>query len=674
MAFFYYNQYSGESYDSQWKRYLQEGAYFNDINISLETLADQQLKGINKAIQGASKDQVSAIQESTEAICGTLDSGFELLSDTLHEISYGIDDLSNEVNKLASMLDWNLSLIIEQQRITNLLLGNIAVLLRIPDIQKERQYYIEQGIKFLKKAMFDNDFYEHALNNLLKAKEIEETDFFVLHRIGLIYLYSPKHLDLKEAEKYFKEAAKFAIAEFNVGPLVHEEIPIAGEVYEGVITKIMDFGAFVEFLPGKEGLLHITQIDNKEIRNVSDYFREGDKVNVKLKIIENGKFTLSRKELVGNENIKPRKIKNTSLAIDSLKLQTAESYLFAGRCCYIQGKFSEAADYARKAYSLVPQMVEAGYTLAKALAANNDEAQAATILKTVITLDRYYSLKVVSDLDLCTKESVKSLLKDFQENANVKALGLLKDCKEYIIPGSNEIDYLNKIEKLIKDNTYLALLKAIDLLQKDNTWEYCLPYVNAQQTVYLEKMIDTIEIVISLKYCKLGDNIIPINSTFIDNTITKINQATQWSFPNADTILKDKNWKNQIKSKNATSNIIVFLKNEYKFNESLPLISKELLTLAERCKEINQEHIDMLDKVNYKDSVSSGIGGMIGGFILGFIIGGFLVGMIFGFILQSGGTVDNMETRYFTIVSVVSLISAYIGYRKYFKSKRKNYS
>jgi polyribonucleotide nucleotidyltransferase len=90
--------------------------------------------------------------------------------------------------------------------------------------------------------------------------------------------------------------------------------PEVGEVYDGVITKIMDFGAFVEILPGKEGLLHISQIDNKRVNKVTDYFKEGDKVTVKLLKIENGKFSLSRKELIkdGSKEIKDSKeVKST---------------------------------------------------------------------------------------------------------------------------------------------------------------------------------------------------------------------------------------------------------------------------------------------------------------------------------------------------------------------------
>ncbi len=78
--------------------------------------------------------------------------------------------------------------------------------------------------------------------------------------------------------------------------------PEVGEIYDGVVTKIMDFGAFVEIIPGKEGLLHISQIDNKRVEKVSDYLKQGDKVRVKLIKMENGKYSLSRKEVIKEEN------------------------------------------------------------------------------------------------------------------------------------------------------------------------------------------------------------------------------------------------------------------------------------------------------------------------------------------------------------------------------------
>jgi len=78
--------------------------------------------------------------------------------------------------------------------------------------------------------------------------------------------------------------------------------PIVGEVYQGRIVKITDFGAFVEIAPGKEGLLHISQIDKQRVNKVEDFFKEGDIVTVKLMKFENGKMTFSRKALLDQEN------------------------------------------------------------------------------------------------------------------------------------------------------------------------------------------------------------------------------------------------------------------------------------------------------------------------------------------------------------------------------------
>jgi polyribonucleotide nucleotidyltransferase len=74
-----------------------------------------------------------------------------------------------------------------------------------------------------------------------------------------------------------------------------------GELYSGKVVKIMDFGAFVEILPGTEGLVHISQLANERVRKVTDVLREGDEVLVKvLEIDDRGKIRLSRKAALGN--------------------------------------------------------------------------------------------------------------------------------------------------------------------------------------------------------------------------------------------------------------------------------------------------------------------------------------------------------------------------------------
>jgi polyribonucleotide nucleotidyltransferase len=70
-----------------------------------------------------------------------------------------------------------------------------------------------------------------------------------------------------------------------------------GKIYKGTVRKIVDFGAFVEILPGTDGLVHISQLAPERVRRVSDILKEGDEVMVKvLEIDKQGKIRLSRKE------------------------------------------------------------------------------------------------------------------------------------------------------------------------------------------------------------------------------------------------------------------------------------------------------------------------------------------------------------------------------------------
>ena len=118
------------------------------------------------------------------------------------------------------MLDWNLSLMIEQQRLTNQLLGHIAKLLRIPDSQKQRVYHIEQGLKYFKNASLegiDSTFYTDAMEGFREAEHIEHKDYITLNYIGQIHLYSQQYMDFPLAQQYFMKSAREAFAEANVG-------------------------------------------------------------------------------------------------------------------------------------------------------------------------------------------------------------------------------------------------------------------------------------------------------------------------------------------------------------------------------------------------------------------------------------------------------------------------
>jgi polyribonucleotide nucleotidyltransferase len=75
--------------------------------------------------------------------------------------------------------------------------------------------------------------------------------------------------------------------------------PEVGAVYEGTVVKITDFGAFVNIMPGTDGLVHISQLANRRVTKVSDVVKEGEKLKVKvLEVGRDGKIRLSHKALL----------------------------------------------------------------------------------------------------------------------------------------------------------------------------------------------------------------------------------------------------------------------------------------------------------------------------------------------------------------------------------------
>lgn len=143
---------------------------------------------LGKYIQTASKDQIAAVKSLELNILG------------------GLDVINHSLN----FINRNLDIQIEQQKLSNLLLQNIIELLKVPDSEKERQHCIELGIKFFVSAKKDPDLYADALEELLKAEALMKQDYFVLHRIGCLYLYAKDHINPQLALDYFIRAAKYS--------------------------------------------------------------------------------------------------------------------------------------------------------------------------------------------------------------------------------------------------------------------------------------------------------------------------------------------------------------------------------------------------------------------------------------------------------------------------------
>jgi polyribonucleotide nucleotidyltransferase len=96
---------------------------------------------------------------------------------------------------------------------------------------------------------------------------------------------------ISSCDKASLEAAKSMVEQFSM------EVEV-GKTYKGKVVSIVDFGAFVEILPGKEGLLHISEIDVKRINRVDDVLKMGQEIEVKCIEENNGKYRLSRRVLL----------------------------------------------------------------------------------------------------------------------------------------------------------------------------------------------------------------------------------------------------------------------------------------------------------------------------------------------------------------------------------------
>ncbi len=94
-----------------------------------------------------------------------------------------------------------------------------------------------------------------------------------------------------EAARNARETIEMMVAEVEVG-----------KTYRGKVKTVKQFGAFVEILPGKDGLCHISELAEHRVKEVEDVMKEGDTVEVKVIAIDNlGRIKLSRKQVINSD-------------------------------------------------------------------------------------------------------------------------------------------------------------------------------------------------------------------------------------------------------------------------------------------------------------------------------------------------------------------------------------
>lgn len=107
-------------------------------------------------------------------------------------------------------------------------------------------------------------------------------DEILINDDGIVTIMAPNKEALESAYNYIEKMM---------------EVPEVGKIYDGVVKKVMDFGAFVEFLPGKEGLVHVSEMSNEFVKDIHSIVKEGDQFKVKLTEIDKMKrLNLSKKQ------------------------------------------------------------------------------------------------------------------------------------------------------------------------------------------------------------------------------------------------------------------------------------------------------------------------------------------------------------------------------------------
>lgn len=167
----------------------------------------------------------------------------EAINELGNKVGLGLDYLRNETahqKQELAIINRNLKLSLDQQRSINLNLEKIQYLIALPDAEKVRIRHIELGLKYYSNAETNDAFYDDAIREFEKALELRPEDYFVLYKLGYIYLYAPNHIDLNKSIQYFEKCIKYSVIEAD---------QVAKEIYSKYLQNVRethDVGKYVK--------------------------------------------------------------------------------------------------------------------------------------------------------------------------------------------------------------------------------------------------------------------------------------------------------------------------------------------------------------------------------------------------------------------------------------------
>jgi hypothetical protein len=289
-----------------WKPFDENQNFYESYQLYIRDVSLQRYNAeiIGRYIDNANENIIQTINKSVES----LGYDWNVTNDHLSKISYGIKSMIYSVR-----------IQIEQQKATNILLHDIKSLLRLPDSERERIHAIELGLKFFSNAKKDKDLFTDALEEFLKAERLMGQDYFVLHRIGLIYLLTEDHLNVEKALEYFMKAAKYASVESNSKIKTLAYFSNDHEFYERTNTSNLNIAA------------------NEIKKMASESFERAAFAAYVLGEMNNA-VTLQKKALQFNKS--------------------AQNEYFLGKYLMRSGKFDQGLKYLDRAVENLPEIME----------------------------------------------------------------------------------------------------------------------------------------------------------------------------------------------------------------------------------------------------------------------------------------------------------------------------
>ncbi len=447
----FWNPYAAGSPETRerWINYLQDAS-----------LAKYTADSIGYFVQRTSRDQIAAADAAAREVCGNIQQGVARVGGGLlavadelrvlqgeqqetnrllqltHEFHSETNWQLSEANKLLRAIDQRNGLVLEEARTASLLLRNIAQVLRIPESQKQRQLHIELGLKFLNNGRFDADLYRDSLREFLAAESLMPSDYFVLQRVGMLYLFAPPVVDLPKAVDYFTRAGKYAVVEANRGaarfptllprsldldsPEQTNETAASNSRMTVILVSCPHhkrssiIEALQEIRPYLASAEAMRMVDEGLPRLLLQSVRRGTALEAK-RVMERAGAGVEVRDL----DAEAEAARNAAEA-EEMAILAADSYQNAATAHYALADYPAAVKFAEKSVKLATKVPRHHFYLAKYLAKTGDEAGAAAALSTAVELEPGLLPAAATDLDLAGSKTLTDyLIKASQAHSTV---------------------------------------------------------------------------------------------------------------------------------------------------------------------------------------------------------------------------------------------------------------